>query len=330
MFFFCKALIDKSGMVYSQEWVNGNIRGNLIGKMPKDMLLLCLVAKRFVKAGELLLMGLIRDLEVCSLVQDAIKEWNLEDEYPKVRMKQSCLVHSVSFDCNFLLTHSYFSLQIASCPQKTFSFNSKKRDTYKCVIFVGRAYSCTKAFGVFNLDGDLLAKVRTCLDIIESRLPEGSSKKRKLKLVEPAPAPVAAPPPVIAATFTSPTPLAKKRRGRPPKSRTPPESVVETKTLLPEAEPVHEEEIIRAVASSSTRVKRSKNGKKQPMVALSVLVSRFEEQYTQMGEMYRQMGETLADVKAKINENRESTEQEIRSELLQEVQKTIMSSFPKK
>ena len=316
-------------MVYSQEWVNGNIRGNVVGKMPKDMLLLCLVAKRFVKAGELLLMGLIRDLEVCGLVQEAIKEWNLEDEYPKVRIKQSCFVHSVSFDCN-ILTQIFFSFQIAVCPQKTFSFNSKKRDTYKCVIFVGRAYSCTKAFGVFNLDGDLLAKVKACLDIIESRLPEGSSKKRKLKSAEPAPAPVAAPPPVIAETVTSLTPLAKKRRGRPPKNRAQSEPVIETNTLLPGVEPMHEEEILRAVASSSTKVKRSKNGKKEAMVSLSVLVARFEEQYTQMGEMYRQMGETLADVKAKINENRESTEQEIRSELLQEVQKTIMSSFPKK
>jgi hypothetical protein len=96
IFFLCQALIDKSGMVYSQEWVDGYIRGNFIGKMPKDMLLLCLVAKRFVKAGELLLMGLIRDLEVCGLVQEAIKEWNLEDEYPKVRIKQSCSIHSVS------------------------------------------------------------------------------------------------------------------------------------------------------------------------------------------------------------------------------------------
>lgn len=169
---------------------------------------------------------------------------------------------------------------------------------------------------------------------MESRLPEESSKKRKLKSVEPAPAPpVAAPPPVIAETVTSATPLAKKRRGRPRKNSTPPEPDVETKTLLPEAEAepvVHEEEIIRAVATSSRKVKRSKNGKKEPMVALSALVAQFEGQYTQMGEMYRQMGETLADVKAKINENRESTEQEIRAELLQEVQKTIMSSFPKK
>jgi hypothetical protein len=106
IFLLCKALIDKSGMVYSQEWVNGNIRGNLIGKMPKDMLLVCLVAKRFVKAGELLLMGLVRDLEVCGMVQEAIKEWNLEEEYPKVRIQKNIVPtyssFSVSFDCKFV------------------------------------------------------------------------------------------------------------------------------------------------------------------------------------------------------------------------------------
>jgi hypothetical protein len=211
------------------------------------------------------------------------------------------------------------------------------------VIFVGRSYSCTKAFGIFNhLDGELLTKVKTSLDIIESRLPEESSKKKKRKSSEEsapaahvhAHAHVAAAPLVIGGeTITSSIPLAKKRRGRPPKNRLPPppESVVETSnTLLPEEEFVHDEAMSHAVASSITKVKRSKNGNKQPMASLSVLVARFEEQYTQMGEKYRQMGETLADVKAKINENRESTEQEIRSELLQEVQKTIMSSFPKK
>jgi hypothetical protein len=77
-------LIEKSGMVYSQEWVNGNIRGNLIGKIPNDLLLLCLVSKRFVKAGELLLAGLTRDLEVYNIVKEALKEWDLEDEFKKV------------------------------------------------------------------------------------------------------------------------------------------------------------------------------------------------------------------------------------------------------
>jgi hypothetical protein len=79
-------------MVYSQEWVNGSIRGNLIGKIPKDLLLLCLVAKRFAKAGELLLAGLVRDLEVYNLVKEALKEWNLDDEFKRVswRVVESC------------------------------------------------------------------------------------------------------------------------------------------------------------------------------------------------------------------------------------------------
>ena len=71
-------------MVYSQEWVAGNIRGNLIGKIPKDLLLLCLVSKRFTKAGELLLSGIVRDLEVYKLVKDALKLWDLDDDFKKV------------------------------------------------------------------------------------------------------------------------------------------------------------------------------------------------------------------------------------------------------
>ena len=72
-------------MVYSQEWVNGNIRGNLVAKLPKSLLLLCLVSKRFAKAGELLLSGLVRDFEVYNLVKEALKKWDLDDEFRRVR-----------------------------------------------------------------------------------------------------------------------------------------------------------------------------------------------------------------------------------------------------
>lgn len=78
------ALIEKSGMVYSQEWCNGNIRGNQIGKIPKELLLLCLVSKRFAKAQDLLLSGLTRDFEVSSVVNEAIQAWNLAGDYHKV------------------------------------------------------------------------------------------------------------------------------------------------------------------------------------------------------------------------------------------------------
>lgn len=71
-------------MVYSQLWCNGNIRGEMVGKLPNDLLLLCLVSKRFVKAGDSLLSGLTRDLGVYTLVKDALKAWGLEDEFKRV------------------------------------------------------------------------------------------------------------------------------------------------------------------------------------------------------------------------------------------------------
>jgi hypothetical protein len=77
-------LIEKSGMVYSQEWVTGNIRGNQIGKIPKDLLLVCLVSSRFAKAQDLLLSGLTRDFEVTGTVQEAINAWKFAG-YHKVR-----------------------------------------------------------------------------------------------------------------------------------------------------------------------------------------------------------------------------------------------------
>lgn len=95
-FFVILALIDKSGMVYSQEWVNGNIRGNLIGKIPNDLLLLCFVSKRFVKAGELLLSGLTRDLEVYNIVKEAMKEWGLEDKFERV---SETMIYALTLGC---------------------------------------------------------------------------------------------------------------------------------------------------------------------------------------------------------------------------------------
>lgn len=78
------ALIDKSGMVYSEQWVNGNIQGNMIGKVPHELLLLCLVSSRFIKASEQLLQGTARDLQVFDTVKAALQRWDLEDSYPNV------------------------------------------------------------------------------------------------------------------------------------------------------------------------------------------------------------------------------------------------------
>ena len=74
-------------------------------------------------------------------------------------------------------------LQVASAP-KNFHFKTKKRDCFKCEIFVARTYSCYKAFGSKGkLESGLLAKVQHCLDFMEARLPDPGespkSKKRK-------------------------------------------------------------------------------------------------------------------------------------------------------
>lgn len=55
-----------------------------MGKIPLDLLLLCLVSNRLAKAQDLLLSGLTRDFEVTGIVQEAIKTWKLSG-YDKVR-----------------------------------------------------------------------------------------------------------------------------------------------------------------------------------------------------------------------------------------------------
>jgi hypothetical protein len=189
-----------------------------------------------------------------------------------------------------------------------------------------------KAFGIEKMDDDLLAKIRTCLEIMESRLPDATgiiSQKKRKKPEETMPPPPLPPPP-------DPTPPpAKKRRGRPPKVQH--ELIIKQEEPAPgashnsDSESTRDDALPRSVVSSVASVARPRrslsNGNKS---TLSAIVARFEQQHREMGEMYRQMGETLAALKSKIEESRESTEREIRSELLQEVQKTIMSSFPKK
>ncbi len=72
------------------------------------------------------------------------------------------------------------------------------------------------------------------------------------------------------------------------------------------------------------------NGKVKAAPSLSNLITKFEEQYHVMGEIYQQVGQTLHALKSKIQENRTTTEEEIRNELLQEVQDNLLKSFGKK
>jgi hypothetical protein len=79
------ALIDRTGMLYSHDWIQGKFRDTLVGTIPTDLLLLCLVPSRFVKAGDLLLSAICKDIDVFHLVSNAIDEWGLQQEFKLVR-----------------------------------------------------------------------------------------------------------------------------------------------------------------------------------------------------------------------------------------------------
>ena len=64
--------------------------------------------------------------------------------------------------------------------------------------------------------------------------------------------------------------------------------------------------------------------------SIQELISRFEKQHSEMGQQYAEMGLLLAQMKTALAENRQQTEQEIRRELLDEVQMSILRSLPKK
>ena len=77
-------LIERSGMLYSQTWTKGSIRGNPVGIIPDHLLLMVLVSNRFVKASELLLSGLCRDLHVYDSVNRGLDDWGWTENYELV------------------------------------------------------------------------------------------------------------------------------------------------------------------------------------------------------------------------------------------------------
>ena len=79
------------------------------------------------------------------------------------------------------------------------------------------------------------------------------------------------------------------------------------------------------VASSLTQ-----RGMSRSVPSLHHLMSRFEDQYKEVGKRYAEMGTILTQMKTAIEEKREQSEQEIRRELLDEIQRNILESMPKR
>ncbi|KAG7346705.1 hypothetical protein IV203_005774 [Nitzschia inconspicua] len=308
------SLIEKSGMVWGQEWVNGNFRGNMIGKIPVDLLLLCLVPNRFVKADPILLSKLCRGTDLHNIVNMAIDEWGLERDYKLVR-----------------------------ATTKNYSFTSKGRDCFKCAIFVARLYCCCKHSGVSTPSDRLMTKAKGCLSIMENHLPKPKSAKHKkatTKASEPISPPVSVP---AAKDSASEKPQSgNKKRCRPQRSCKSPEQTLSTVPLTAKSSKKRRDDNdldddvkvvpVQSTASRSRRpIKtRSSSGADPSTRTMQQLISRFEEQYEEMGQRYHEMGNILEQMKEAAASSRERTEEEIRADLLEEVQRNILKSLPKK
>jgi hypothetical protein len=102
------ALIELSGMAYSQDWIRGNFRDTVVGKIPTDLLLLCLVSSRFVKAGDLVLSGICKELDLFSHVNNAIDEWGLEEDFKLVSLVFSVKMLNIPINQAFLTDWASF------------------------------------------------------------------------------------------------------------------------------------------------------------------------------------------------------------------------------
>ena len=94
-----KPIIDKSGIVFSQGWADGNFRGIIVGKIPTDQLVLCLCPNRFVKASVEELSGMCRDMKLYTLITEAIDKWDLEEDFKLVSGVDSMSQCAEIFSC---------------------------------------------------------------------------------------------------------------------------------------------------------------------------------------------------------------------------------------
>jgi hypothetical protein len=149
--------IALSGILYGSEWKDGMIRGFRYGFIPKSMLLLCLQEQRFGRGdNEAVLVKVIQDLGVDGTVKEAIEEWGIGSDYNN----------------------------LATAPG-AFVFTSLKAQCHRCEVFVARAYTFLKVLKAKSIDDSLMAKVKSCLKIMEANV-RASPPLRKRKKSTPS------------------------------------------------------------------------------------------------------------------------------------------------
>lgn len=173
-----------------------------------------------------------------------------------------------------------------------------------------------------------MAKVRKCLEIMESRVPQpkGKDNRKRKKSVEK---PVAIEPVGAKEPIMKDEPPTKRKRGRPPKKAdSAPANPESDDSAMDEEEeaPVEVPARPAAVVRSTSANKRA--AKKQSSV--TDIITKIEEQYVEVGRMYQEMGKTLALLKSTIGEDKANQEKTIRNEVREEFMAEMQKRISKK
>lgn len=164
---FTKAyyVIGRSGVLFSPGWVDQKeckIRNVKCGWVPKNMMLLLLQHQRFARANDVDLQSVVNTLGVMAIFFEALKAWDLNE--PKLR-------------------HSEPTMQFKK---------GKKKESLKCIIFIARAYRCSKILkrgvngngqnhsdnedGLEEKEPRLYAKIQQCLNILNDNVQVNEAK----------------------------------------------------------------------------------------------------------------------------------------------------------
>ena len=136
--------IGKSGMLYSANWKEGKIRESDFGWIPKRQLLLCLHEHRFANGDVIVLQAITKNLDCTKLVLEAMKLWDLMDTYPNLASNRN---------------------------EETFVFGVKKIFSYKCQIFVARAFATLQILNkTEGIQQSLTKKIKACLSIMNEHV----------------------------------------------------------------------------------------------------------------------------------------------------------------
>ncbi len=157
--------IVSSGLLYTSGWTDGLIADSNCGRLPKELLLLCLCGHRIARSDTIGSKRIVKDLEAWKIVSDALSLWKVKRKYPG----------------------------LARCDNIHW-FKKRPNQCFKCILFLARAVTCMKylewKFLDIADDSALKSKIYACLDILESCVVVEEKKKTTRKRPMPTAKPV--------------------------------------------------------------------------------------------------------------------------------------------